>query len=370
MNDINIAKVITKKRKEKGITQDDLADFIGVSKAAVSKWETEQTYPDIVLLPRLAAYFNISLDELMGYEPQMTGDDIRRVCEELAIEFGSNPFEEVKGRCCEIANKYFSCLPLLYQIGLLFTNYALGSKDEGHKVSALTQAKELCIRVKNESSELSLKYQALAMEATCEKMLGNHDVVIDLFKDVKVWGHPDVIALLSQAYIATGKTKEAKTELQSSIYQSIMGLFEVIPPYLEICTDDAEHFEEMCKRTMEIIKIFNLTKLYPAIIIPFYISAAQGYLANGIPEKSLDILETYTAIATGDIYPMKIMKGDRFFNLIDDVLEKSPVVPRDEKSIKQGMADAVIENPAFSVFSDNSRFKSLAKKLINNIGGN
>ena len=65
MKEINIAKVLVKKRKEKGITQDQLANYIGVSKASVSKWETEQSYPDVTFLPQLAAYFNISIDELM-----------------------------------------------------------------------------------------------------------------------------------------------------------------------------------------------------------------------------------------------------------------------------------------------------------------
>lgn len=52
---------------------------MGVSKAAVSKWETGLSYPDITLLPVLAAYFNISIDELMGYEPQMGKEDIRKL---------------------------------------------------------------------------------------------------------------------------------------------------------------------------------------------------------------------------------------------------------------------------------------------------
>jgi transcriptional regulator with XRE-family HTH domain len=47
MKEINIAKTIITKRKEKGITQDELAAYIGVSKASVSKWETAQSYPDI-----------------------------------------------------------------------------------------------------------------------------------------------------------------------------------------------------------------------------------------------------------------------------------------------------------------------------------
>lgn len=59
MNGLNIGKCIIRKRKEKGITQEQLADYMGVSKASVSKWETEQSYPDIVILPKMAAYFKL-----------------------------------------------------------------------------------------------------------------------------------------------------------------------------------------------------------------------------------------------------------------------------------------------------------------------
>lgn len=67
MKEINISKILVAKRKGKGVTQDELVEYIGVSKSSVSKWETGQSYPDITFLPQLAAYFNISIDELMGY---------------------------------------------------------------------------------------------------------------------------------------------------------------------------------------------------------------------------------------------------------------------------------------------------------------
>ncbi len=57
MKDINIAKTIIEKRKKKGVTQDQLAEYIGVSKSSVSKWETGQSYPDITFLPMLASFF-------------------------------------------------------------------------------------------------------------------------------------------------------------------------------------------------------------------------------------------------------------------------------------------------------------------------
>ena len=372
MREINIAKTIIDKRREKGITQEELANFIGVSKSSVSKWETEQSYPDIVYLPQLAAYFNVSLDELMGYEPQMASEDISELYKELSNEFAIKPFDEVMNRCRDIVKKYFSCFPLVYRMALLYANYGLTSKDDEQKVSTLAEAKKLLVRVKEQSDDVDLKQLALYLEASCELMLGKPNELIDLLKDVKPLSPHPYKVLLSQAYLLTGKTKEAKMELQESLYFSMMELFDAIPPYLAICADDAERFEEVCKRAMALIDAFSLKELAPTCIMPFYLAAAQGYLSHQNFERSLDILEAYTDIATSDIYPLKIVKSDDFFHLIELSAKKAPFglteLPRDEKSIRQSMADAVIENPVFSVLFDDPRFKSLAEKLTHNIG--
>ena len=55
-------------RKERGMTQEELASQFDISNQAVSKWETGQSYPDVELLPRIADFFEISLDELFGRE--------------------------------------------------------------------------------------------------------------------------------------------------------------------------------------------------------------------------------------------------------------------------------------------------------------
>ena len=69
MKELNLSSILLENRHKRGITQEQLAAFLGVSKASVSKWETGATYPDITLLPRLASYFHISIDELIGYQP-------------------------------------------------------------------------------------------------------------------------------------------------------------------------------------------------------------------------------------------------------------------------------------------------------------
>ena len=63
--DMTIGKRIAFLRKEKGLTQEELANQMGVSPQAVSKWENDQTCPDISALPRLARLLGVTVDELL-----------------------------------------------------------------------------------------------------------------------------------------------------------------------------------------------------------------------------------------------------------------------------------------------------------------
>ncbi len=60
---------IAELRRQKGIGQQQLAEVLGVTFQSISKWETGTTMPDITLLPSIAEYFNVSVDELLGLKP-------------------------------------------------------------------------------------------------------------------------------------------------------------------------------------------------------------------------------------------------------------------------------------------------------------
>lgn len=64
--ELKIGKTIKRLRTEKGITQEELANFIGISYQAISKWENDQTTPDILILPKLAVYFGVTIDALFS----------------------------------------------------------------------------------------------------------------------------------------------------------------------------------------------------------------------------------------------------------------------------------------------------------------
>ena len=71
--DFNLGSVIKRLRTEQGVTQDALAEYLGISYQAVSKWETGTTLPDITLLPKLAVFFGVRIDELfsVGHEDEL-----------------------------------------------------------------------------------------------------------------------------------------------------------------------------------------------------------------------------------------------------------------------------------------------------------
>lgn len=64
-----LGKRIMCHRKQMHLTQDQLAEKLGVTAQAVSKWENDQSCPDINMLPKLAALFNTTTDALLGHEP-------------------------------------------------------------------------------------------------------------------------------------------------------------------------------------------------------------------------------------------------------------------------------------------------------------
>ena len=79
--EMTIGKRIAALRREQGLKQDDLAQMLEVSPQAVSKWENDQTCPDISLLPKLSKILGVSVDELLSgkQDPQPV---VRLVTEE------------------------------------------------------------------------------------------------------------------------------------------------------------------------------------------------------------------------------------------------------------------------------------------------
>ena len=120
MDHLKLAENIANHRKRCRVTQEELADFVGVTKASVSKWENGATTPDIGVLPQLAVFFDISVDELLGYEAQLDRKQIGYYYRQLAGDFAVLPFEQVMEKCEELVKKYYCCYEFLEHMAALY----------------------------------------------------------------------------------------------------------------------------------------------------------------------------------------------------------------------------------------------------------
>ena len=78
---ITICGNLKRFRREKGNTQQDLADHLGMSVQSVSKWECGDGYPDITLLPAIALYYNVTSDRLLGMDEMAVEAKIKEYAE-------------------------------------------------------------------------------------------------------------------------------------------------------------------------------------------------------------------------------------------------------------------------------------------------
>lgn len=89
-------------RKKRSLTQEQIAETLGVSCQAVSKWETNSSYPDISLLPIIADYFGVSVDYLIGHDTSKRFEEIDKAC-----MLADNLFTE---------NRYMESIPILREM--------------------------------------------------------------------------------------------------------------------------------------------------------------------------------------------------------------------------------------------------------------
>ncbi len=88
---MNLGEKIKSLRKKRGVSQEYLAERLGISFQAVSKWETGTTLPDVALIPAIASFFGVSTDELFDFDVYGTHKKVEAVVDEWKKYLDSDP---------------------------------------------------------------------------------------------------------------------------------------------------------------------------------------------------------------------------------------------------------------------------------------
>lgn len=366
MKEINVGKVIAKLRKEREITQEDLANYLGVSKPAVSKWESAQSYPDITLLPEIATYFDVTIDELLGYEPQMSKAEIRRQYARLAEIFAKEGFEPGYRLCQFYIKKYYSCWPLVFNLGVLILNSAMGLENEERKREVFIDLVELYKRVEHNSEDKNIAKQAIHLRATCYLELNMPTEVIDLLGEmIEMPMSTDV--LLATAYKMKGNQEEAVGLFQGYLYTNVLNTLTGLGGVMELEAGDGEKLGSWIMAVEAVIDAFDMKTLHPSTVASMYINIAYMCAMIHKKETALEYITKYTDLVCSEqMFPLRL-KGNYLFDHLEkhfDKLDLGTQVPRNEEAVKESMKEA-LNMPMWDSIRKSSKFKLCEKRLEN-----
>lgn len=116
---MTIGDVIKKYRKNKGMTQEEMAARLGVTAPAVNKWERGNTLPDVTLLAPIARLLGITTDELLSFKEDLTDEEINQYLSEIQKDLGSKDFHDVFLSAKEKIEEYPNCKRLIWQVAVI-----------------------------------------------------------------------------------------------------------------------------------------------------------------------------------------------------------------------------------------------------------
>lgn len=366
MDFIRLAENIAILRKKRKITQEQLAEFCGVTKASVSKWETRQSIPDIMLLPRLAGFFGITIDELIGYEVYLTKEQIHKIYENLSIAFATKEFSYVMEQCREYVKRYYSCYEFLEKIVLLWINHEMLAGER--RKDMLEEAKALCEHILGNCRDISLCNDVVLLNAIIDLLLENAVAVIEALEDMN---NPCRLSIqgeevLLSAYIQAGMVEKGNDYAQVMMYFHLLFLVSDASKFLELNKENLEKCEETKLRIETLVKLYSLEEINFHVVSLFFYQMAVIYCQHGEKAKAIEQFKKYVELIKNFLQGQySYLKGDQYLDRLDVWFEKSILdgnFQKEKKVVYDNLCSA-FSAPDFEIIKDEEEFIFLQKNV-------
>ena len=183
---LNIGETIKKLRKEREITQEEFAEVLGVSCQSVSRWENNSCYPDIELIPTIAAFFDISTDKLMGIDEAAETKAVDQYLKDFQAAISIGNVDEciriARAGVAEFPNNYTLLNKLMYALFVATSEDAdiFDWKENRQKYDAEIVA--LGERIVKYCSDAKIKLEATNRLAFHHSEMGRKDIARSIYE--------------------------------------------------------------------------------------------------------------------------------------------------------------------------------------------
>lgn len=353
--DLKIGWKITELRKEKGMTQEQLAAALGVSAPAVSKWETDNCYPDITLLCPLARALGTNVDSLLAFEDELKETDLSQYMVEIMGLAREGNLQEAEEKLMRLLHTYPSDIPLKFSATAALSFFEMSGQpcSEAEKTRWKGLKKELVQAIYDDGNP-AYYLPSVSMLVALALEDDNLERAEELLKET-LTNTADFTMLWTRLHLKKGDREEALAVVQRRLYALIS---EVRTCLMCMLGEDMEPNDERC---MEICRIFE--QLDDIFGVGGGMGAgvlAEVYLRIGRREEAYGYLERLIDRVSGQM------------DSPNSLLFAPAVVPSSEKltvskEMRLVFLQGLEQDACFEEMRGEERFQRLVRKMADSV---
>lgn len=356
--DLRIGGRITKLRKAKGMTQEQLAAALGVSAPAVSKWETDSSYPDITLLCPLARALGTDVDSLLAFEEELPEEALGQYMAEIVGTAQEGRLQEAEERLNRLLYSYPSNVPLKFSAVAALSFFEMSGAESGEedKTRWKNRKKELCQAVHDSGNSVFFlpSVSMLVSLALADNELEKAEELLKENITDNLAGTADFTMLWVRLYLKKGEREKALETVQRELY-SLVGRVQncLISMLGEDMALEQERKVAVCDVLQQLSGSFCVGGGMGADVL------AEVYLRDGDTGKALDYLEQLTNRLTCPVLPP------------NPLLFAPAVAPKQTewgRELRMVILRGLKQDACFEPLRENERFRALVGRLEESLG--
>ncbi|MBQ8370329.1 MAG: helix-turn-helix transcriptional regulator [Clostridia bacterium] len=354
-----ISENIRRLRRAKNITQERLAEHLGISTQAVSKWERGETYPDITLVIPLASYFGVTTDELLGLDAAKNEQLAQQILDDCHRLNAECRWDEAAA----VLREGYRDFPNHWRIVVAYMwNLAGGSADNdpGHLLAHRDELESISTRILEECTDDELRLSGLNIKAKLARASGDTEKALEILR--KFPSFYDARPQITEQLFAKD-TPEFHRQLHLNIFELagftvnkiLKAIWYTDKPIGEK-TAAAEKLIRLLETALDEVGYTPMTK---------FIGEAYGDLA-----KFHAWAGNYSASAG---YLRKTLE---YYGRFDEMMQSDEVIPGIPDGVKENFMDGWYinrslvhmvwdwyrNNPRFAALREDASFRELLKK--------
>lgn len=352
---LKIGEIILNHRKEKGLTQEQLAEAVGVSTPAVSKWESGNSYPDITLLSPIARTLGITTDKLLSYQEDLNDTQILQYEKQMKELFDKNGFDTAYIQCEKLIHEFPNSNNLKYNLVQLYQRELVLCEvaDEKQKAKVINRATEIYEQILA-SKDPKLTSAATVSLASIYMTTGRYDMAEQLLDSLPKT-NVDTEALYSMLYMVQGKVDDAEKIQENKLFHSVHMALSALGTLVGIAErkndlSRALHIADVSDRFIELFELRDTVEFEQKIRL----LAKQEKI-----KEALDYFEIY-------IDKVIALDFDYSKHLLFSSIELNTKKPPDEK-FKHLLAVTLETDESFAELQNEERFHKAIEKLKKSI---